>query len=116
MINKLSEGSNLIWESSRMMLPEHKARIREHDLTPPPQVRPILSEDQLTEINRRLSITINTKAYVTLTYYKNKQHLSVTGTHLQLLNATTLEIETNKGYDHIPLKDIIGIDSDNALD
>ncbi|MGM0523138.1 MAG: YolD-like family protein [Bacillota bacterium] len=116
MVNKLSEGSNLIWESSRMMLPEHKARIREHDLTPPPKDRPILSEDQLTQINQHLSIAINTKAYVTLTYYKNKQYLSVTGTHLRLLSTKTLEIETDKGYDHILLKDIIDVAIDLHFD
>lgn len=27
-INKLTEGRNLLWESSRMILPEHKERIR----------------------------------------------------------------------------------------
>jgi len=27
-VNKLTEGSNLLWESSRMILPEHKERIR----------------------------------------------------------------------------------------
>jgi len=27
-INKLTEGFNLLWESSRMILPEHKERIR----------------------------------------------------------------------------------------
>jgi len=116
MVNKLSEGSNLIWESSRMILPEHKARIREHNLTPPPKNRPTLSEDRLTEINQRLSIAIETGASVTLTYYKNKQHLSVTGRHARLLNEATLEIETNKGYDHILLNDIIDLDNDLCFD
>lgn len=27
-VNKLTEGCNLLWESSRMMLPEHKEKIR----------------------------------------------------------------------------------------
>jgi hypothetical protein len=116
MVNKLSEGSNLIWESSRVMLPEHKARIREHDLTPPPKVRPTLSEDRLIEINHHLAMAIETKAPVTLTYYNNKQHFSITGKHLRLLNAATLEIETDKGYDHIQLKDIIDIDHPSSFD
>ncbi|GEM05523.1 hypothetical protein HMI01_25110 [Halolactibacillus miurensis] len=109
MINKLSEGSNLIWESSRMILPEHKARIREHDLTPPPKERPLLSEDQLTQINQSLSIAIKTKGLVTLTYYKNKQHLTISGENTRLINSNTLEIATSKGFDHIPLSDMIDI-------
>lgn len=115
MINKLSEGSNLIWESSRMMLPEHKARIREHDLTPPPKSRPLLSEDQFIQLNQHLTVAIETKARVTLTYYKNQQHLSLDGSHLRLLNTTTLEIETDSGYDHIPVKDIIDLDINPPL-
>lgn len=109
MTNKLSEGSNLIWESSRMILPEHKARIREHDLAPTPKERPILSEDQLTNMNQLFNEAIETKAPVTLTYYKNKQHISVSGTNLRLLNPTTLELETDKGYDVIPVHDMIDV-------
>lgn len=78
-MNKLSEGGNLIWESSRMILPEHKARIREHDLTPQPKSRPLLSADQLDILNQQLKLACATSAPVVITYYKNKQHLTVSG-------------------------------------
>ncbi|WP_373283721.1 YolD-like family protein [Halolactibacillus alkaliphilus] len=92
-----------------MILPEHKARIRAHDLTPQPRSRPILSADQLSILDQQLKVicTLNTPA--SITYYKNKQYLKISGRDIRLLNSKTLEIATSKGCDHILLKDIIEI-------
>lgn len=49
--NKLTPGYNIMWESSRMMLPEHREQLlaqkrKKKEYTPPP-----LSTDQLEEMN-----------------------------------------------------------------
>lgn len=47
-LNKLAPGHNIMWESSRMMLPEHKQRLVEHQKENLKKEKPILDE-QLTE-------------------------------------------------------------------
>jgi len=67
-VNKLSKGYNLRWESSRMMLPEHREQIleekrKEQEFTPP-----ILDDDQLQEINRMIAKSIEQERAVAITY------------------------------------------------
>jgi hypothetical protein len=70
-MNKLTEGSNMRWESMRMMLPEHIARIRE-DLENEKKIqRPILAEDELEEIGRVLQEAIEKRIPIQLSYYKD---------------------------------------------
>ncbi|WP_117169031.1 YolD-like family protein [Paraliobacillus sediminis] len=45
--NKLTPGYNLMWESSRMMLPEHKQVLRAHQKELKKQAKPILDEQQI---------------------------------------------------------------------
>lgn len=108
MVNKLTDGSNLIWESSRMILPEHKARLREHELASLPVDPPILSEDQQAEIEYNLRCALHNQREVTITFYKDKQIIHSFGRALRLtLNQQALELEVDDGLDWIPLKDII---------
>src|SRR5690606_35125871 len=55
-VNKLTPGSNLLWESSRMILPEHKEaliRHREESKMVKPK-RPVRDEFELEELAGRL--------------------------------------------------------------
>ncbi|CAM3959801.1 YolD-like family protein [Lederbergia lenta] len=66
--NKLTPGYNVRWESSRMMLPEHreqllKERSKQEEFTPP-----ILDNDQLEEINRIIIISMEQKQEVIITF------------------------------------------------
>ncbi|MDF2536479.1 MAG: YolD-like family protein [Bacillales bacterium] len=70
-MNKLTEGSNMRWESSRMMLPEHVARIREDIENEKKIDRPILAEDELEQIGRMLQEAIEKRCPVDLSYYKD---------------------------------------------
>ncbi|WP_152654520.1 YolD-like family protein [Oceanobacillus sp. CFH 90083] len=45
--NKLTSGSNLLWESSRMMLPEHKEVLQRHKKELNKRIKPILDEQQV---------------------------------------------------------------------
>lgn len=45
--NKLTLGSNLLWESSRMMLPEHKEVLQHHRKELNKRTKPILDEQQI---------------------------------------------------------------------
>jgi hypothetical protein len=70
-MNKLTEGSNMRWESSRMMLPEHVARIQEEIENEKKIERPILAEDELEQIGRTLQEAIEKRCPVELSYYKD---------------------------------------------
>ncbi|GAA5417728.1 hypothetical protein Pryu01_02803 [Paraliobacillus ryukyuensis] len=45
--NKLTPDSNIMWESSRMMLPEHKEVLRKHHQQQDKREKPIIEEQQL---------------------------------------------------------------------
>ncbi|WP_100488536.1 YolD-like family protein [Sporolactobacillus pectinivorans] len=70
-MNKLTPGSNMRWESSRMMLPEHVQALRQHDIDRMKIGRPDLDEDELQEIQRSLQTVIKTHEFVELSYYKD---------------------------------------------
>lgn len=53
-INKLTPNSNLRWESSRMMLPEHVEAINRHNIDKLRIKQPVLDEQEIEEIGRKL--------------------------------------------------------------
>lgn len=67
-INKLSKGHNLRWESSRMMLPEHREQLLEEKRKQKEFHPPILDDDQLQENNREIVKSIEQGRAVTITY------------------------------------------------
>lgn len=67
-INKLTPGFNLRWESSRMMLPEHRAQLVEERRKKEQFEPPILDEDELQQINRIINEAIKQNLAVTITY------------------------------------------------
>ena len=54
-VNKLTPGANLLWESSRMMLPEHKEAIARHRRELQRKEKPVLDEQRLIELSHVLS-------------------------------------------------------------
>lgn len=52
--NKLTRGHNLIWESSRMMLPEHKELLRQHQKELNIKKKPILDEQEIEVLHRKI--------------------------------------------------------------
>ncbi|HBU91038.1 YolD-like family protein [Bacillus pumilus] len=66
--NKLTPGYNLMWESSRMMLPEHREQLlaqkrQKKEYTPLP-----LSTDQLEEMNFLITQSITEDQAICVTY------------------------------------------------
>ena len=52
--NKLTPGSNMRWESSRMILPEHREMWLRHQKEDRMKFRPLWDEQQLEEFSHRL--------------------------------------------------------------
>lgn len=69
-VNKLSEGHNLRWESSRMMLPEHVEQFIQYRNDIGKVAKPTLDEQKLEEINDILRIAIEDYTPVYIDIYK----------------------------------------------
>ncbi|BBN99343.1 YolD-like family protein [Sporolactobacillus terrae] len=67
--NKLTKGSNMRWESSRMMLPEHVAVLREMARHADRIAKPQLDEQKLEEIERMIHDASSRKLPIDLDYY-----------------------------------------------
>lgn len=69
--NKLTKGSNMRWESSRMILPEHVQALREHLRDLEKVARPLLDEQEQATINRTIHVAAAENRPVTVRYYRD---------------------------------------------
>lgn len=70
--DELKRG-NLLWEGSRMMLPEHKEALLERNRKLKEFIPPLLGEEQLTELNQVILQSIEHDLAVTITYATKKE-------------------------------------------
>lgn len=69
-MSKISEGSNMLWEGSRIILPEHKERINQWRRGQKEMPRkPVLSELELEELANKLREAKETGAELFLTVW-----------------------------------------------
>lgn len=71
MANKLTPGSNIRWESSRMMLPEHVQALKQLKIDEQKMPRPELCEDDIEEIENNLKMAVKNRLPVDMKYYKD---------------------------------------------
>lgn len=69
--NKLTTGSNMRWESSRMMLPEHVQALRALADEEIKINKPHLDEQKWEEIERIVHDAVCTKIKIDVSYYKD---------------------------------------------
>jgi hypothetical protein len=77
-MGKKLEGNGL-WESSRMMLPEHKSRIRRDELETLRRSKPILDEQKLEEIECTLALSLRTHVRVTAVLFDHFENKLISG-------------------------------------
>lgn len=78
-MTKKLEGNGL-WESSRMMLPEHKERIRKwRQDVERRREKPIPDEQAWEEWGRLLQESLQTSRFITITVFKPYEDLELTG-------------------------------------
>ena len=81
-VNKLTEGGNLLWEASRMILPEHKERIRtrrEEARRGGRRERPVLDEQEWELIQAAVARSLHERVPVRLRMYDPLEELVVEG-------------------------------------
>lgn len=77
------QRGNLLWEGSRMILPEHRSKLlqyRDETERAAKYRRPIWDEQQLEEFQHLLSWAIGEHREVTLRYYTDYGPCTITGT------------------------------------
>lgn len=71
---------NLLWESSRMMLPEHKEQWLDHRRTSASKPRPVVDEQQLEQWSDILAGSLATGRPLAVTLYGPLQNRQISGT------------------------------------
>ncbi|MFD2612943.1 YolD-like family protein [Paenibacillus gansuensis] len=109
-INKLTAGRNLLWESSRMMLPEHKEQILQHRSRLEHKEKPVLDEHRLQELSQAITDAMMHGWAATVTLYDPVEPQSVTG---RVLTIDPLGRKLILSWDgekrSVPLSDIMDI-------
>ncbi|WP_416150748.1 YolD-like family protein [Salipaludibacillus sp. HK11] len=70
---------NLMWEGSRMMLPEHIQALRNRKKSKKQDPRPSLEEDDLTEFSLIATDSLNHMLHVTVVYWRDGFDQEITG-------------------------------------
>lgn len=105
-MRKKLEGNGL-WESSRMMLPEHKARINFHNDNKDNRKRIILDDQELEQIGRKLTESLERRTIVTVRLFDEKEQRQVVGM-VDRISQQRRQFMVNG--DWYPLMDIEGVD------
>jgi hypothetical protein len=112
-MGKKLEGNGM-WESSRMMLPEHRESILESNRHLKDFERPTLDEQEIVFLNEALQKSIYTKCLIMLKVYDVYRYREITGTVVRMdyqLNQVKFLIDDHfveeKEWEWIKLLDII---------
>lgn len=111
--SKLTPGKNLIWESSRMMLPEHKAYLVDRREQLKERERPILDPQRLEELSGIMAYAFNERIEVCITVfspYQNKLQRGVIQRLDPQLGRIKLLTEDHENW--IKIENILEIDLD----
>ena len=78
-MNKLTPGGNLIWESSRIILPEHREALQQLRQKRHERPRPALDEQEQARIAETISTAYQHKLPVHVRVYDPYEHRSAVG-------------------------------------
>ncbi|MBU8908149.1 YolD-like family protein [Desertibacillus haloalkaliphilus] len=101
-MNEELRRGNILWESSRMFLPEHKEALMKKKLEKKEYTPPELDEDQFEEMNRILMESIELDNAVTVTYTEQFGETSFWG-WVTKVDPVTKTIKLINDEDHLIL-------------
>ncbi|RPF55702.1 YolD-like family protein [Aquisalibacillus elongatus] len=108
--NKLTRGHNLLWESSRMMLPEHKELIEHHQQRIRQQTKPQLDEQEIEWLEQRIQKALYDQSLVQLTLFDPYQSQIISGVIVQVDSLTQrLLLQTPQHQQWILFHDLIDV-------
>ncbi|MEN1969075.1 YolD-like family protein [Lentibacillus sp. N15] len=107
--NKLTPGQNLMWESSRMMLPEHKARIRQHQKELTKRTKPMIDEQQMTLFSQTISDAMKQDLDLRIQLFHPYHDRYVTGKIQKIIPGQQLKLVSAEDSEWIDMVEIIDI-------
>jgi hypothetical protein len=102
---------NKLFVGSRMILPEHKERIREHRQEITKKTRPSLDEQRIEQYSQMISEAVENDVGVTITVFGPYREDSITGKIQKIdLELKRIRVLCDEDYTWIKFEDIINID------
>lgn len=99
---------NKLWEGQRMILPEHRTRVLEHEIQP--HVVPVLHDDGQEEIESRVHDAMARRQPLTLVVGESDGEHTVEGRIISYRTETgNLQIHNEWGRFQIPLQNIVRV-------
>ncbi|TVY06571.1 YolD-like family protein [Paenibacillus cremeus] len=109
--SKLTCGANVIFESSRFVLPEHREKALQYSKEMTKKVRPELDECRLQDISYSIGESMSENSPSTFVLFCEYGEREITGTVIkvdQQLRQIKVAISTDE-WEWIKIKDIIGV-------
>ena len=112
--NKLTPGANVMWESSRMIIPQHKEAAIRQAKEVRKQVRPELTEEELQEMFGRLKAAQSNTLEVTITLYGEYENRLLRGIVTGLdPRQRLIKIEHDYDWELIEFENVISVQLDD---
>ncbi|WP_153465162.1 YolD-like family protein [Sediminibacillus terrae] len=105
---QLNDRGNIKWEASKMMLPEHQAMLQAWYESEEDVEKPILSDDQVYQIERTLHKAMASGALVDIQYYEDMRIRVIDG-QIRGIVMEQLEVETSDGIDYLMPSEIVDV-------
>ncbi|MDB5054427.1 MAG: hypothetical protein JWM44_2477 [Bacilli bacterium] len=101
---------NGMWESSRMMLPEHRETILEQNRALKKKVKPDLEEQQQEEVARAIGVSMWLSMPMTFVLFDELQNREIIGTAIKIDTLTRkVKLTGSDGEEWVDFSDIIRI-------
>lgn len=107
--------NNGLWESSRMMLPQHKERIVEHISRRTVKNKPMLHDDEWDIITQNINLSLNSKENVIIEIFDEFENRSIEGkvTSVSPLGKK-LKVESTTGFEWVDFDELISVKLGNG--
>lgn len=108
-MSKLLSGNGM-WESSRMMLPQHKERIKSDLKKEKIKRRPVLHEDEWEDILRNIAEYAHSKEQVVVTIFGEYENQTIEGWISEVSEQRkAIRVKSDEDNQWIPIAEIVSV-------
>jgi hypothetical protein len=109
MAKKLED--NGFWESSRMMLPQHKEQLLKQQTNDHKRARPVLDDQEQELLSKSIGDALTSKSIVTVTVFGDFEDRQLTGVITKVdPYERTIQIRCSSGLEVVPMADVLKVD------